>query len=136
MPEDSCTLLFIYGTLRKGCRAHARMRNSEFVGMATMQGELVYAKRYPGFVTGRGTVHGELYKVDAATLRSLDEYEGCFIQPPHYLRENRKCTSSDLSQIDADVYVFQHQGSGEFEIPDGDWLTLIQQYPELNSFEE
>lgn len=73
------TLLFVYGTLRRGGPNHERLARARFVGAATT------AERYALFVDGipflaaSPAVHrvrGEVYAVDAETLAELDRLEG------------------------------------------------------------
>jgi len=75
MKTEGGTLVFIYGTLRKGCRAHSKMGDSILVCEATVKGKLVY------------------------------------------------------------IYVFQSEGSDEYNIDEGDWISFIKKYPQLNSFD-
>jgi len=135
MKTEGGTLVFIYGTLRKGCRAHSKMGDSIFVCEATIKGKLVYVDRYPGFISGDSEVRGEVYRVSDATLRSLDEYEGCFCSPPLYQRKLRSCWKSDGTSLEVNIYVFQSEGSDEYNIDEGDWISFIKKYPQLNSFD-
>ncbi len=74
------TLLFLYGTLKRGCRNHHLMHGQEFVGPArTLPRYRLYdSGYYPCLVedesNGRA-VRGELWGVDAAALARLDEFE-------------------------------------------------------------
>lgn len=70
--------LFVYGTLRAGEPAHALLRGAALLRRCrTAPGwTKVELDAYPALVPGEGTVEGELYEVDAATLAALDEYEG------------------------------------------------------------
>ena len=128
-------LVFVYGTLRKGGRAYSRMADARFVSFACMKGRLVYVDRYPGLVGGDEKVVGEVYEVSPAVLRQLDEYEGCFLDPPDYVREGRECVMDSGEVQHVQVYIYQGEGSGEYTMPHGDWMELMQEYPELNSFE-
>lgn len=78
--ESGRTLLFIYGTLKRGGRAHHRLAGQRFVGEAETEPRYrVYdIGPYPGLaaVETQGiAVRGELWDVDQACLASLDEYE-------------------------------------------------------------
>lgn len=82
-PENSAvaTLLFVYGTLKRGMSNHHRLAGQHLVGEARTQPvyRLYRIDWYPGLVrviTDGVTVEGELWEVDDATLRQLDEYEG------------------------------------------------------------
>jgi gamma-glutamylcyclotransferase (GGCT)/AIG2-like uncharacterized protein YtfP len=83
--EAASTLLFVYGTLKRGQRNHRLLDGQEFVRAArTRPGyRLLDLGPYPGLVesdTG-GAIEGEIYRVDAATLLRLDAFEG-----PQYRR--------------------------------------------------
>ncbi|VTR93000.1 Putative uncharacterized protein OS=Vibrio mimicus MB451 GN=VII_001324 PE=4 SV=1: AIG2 [Gemmata massiliana] len=74
------TLLFVYGTLKRGGRNYPRIAHQEFIA------EVVTAARYrvidlgpyPGLICDAingFAVHGELFAVDARGLAELDEFE-------------------------------------------------------------
>lgn len=74
-------LLFIYGTLKRGCSNHAHLAGQQFVGPArTVPGFSLYdIGGYPAIVADagdRGGVAGEVWRVDAAALARLDRFEG------------------------------------------------------------
>jgi gamma-glutamylcyclotransferase (GGCT)/AIG2-like uncharacterized protein YtfP len=73
-------LLFVYGTLKRGCRNHRHIAGQDFVGAArTATGcHLVDLGGYPGIVANgdSGEVEGEVWRVDADALRRLDAFEG------------------------------------------------------------
>lgn len=80
--------IFVYGTLRRGFCNHHYLARAEFLGQAfTRDGFAMYVqagipslvRHQPGEVT-----HGELYRVDAATLADLDALEE---HPRVYRRE-------------------------------------------------
>jgi gamma-glutamylaminecyclotransferase len=83
--------IFVYGTLKRGCRNHEVLKTAEFLGEAWTEpgyglvqcGSRPYA--YPGLVrvgpmraepahAGEG-VSGEVYRVDAELLAALDRFE-------------------------------------------------------------
>lgn len=79
--------LFVYGSLKRGFKQHDRhMRTARFICVA-QTAEPVFSlvavcdsdadNPYPGMMTG-GAYHikGELYEIDDALLKRLDEYEG------------------------------------------------------------
>jgi gamma-glutamylaminecyclotransferase len=88
--EASKTLLFVYGTLKRGGRNYFRLAHQEFVG------EVVTAPRYrvidlgahPGLINDAANglaIHGELFAVDDRCLAELDEFEevpGPFVREP------------------------------------------------------
>ena len=72
--------LFIYGTLKRGCRNHPYMAGQRFVGEARTAPlfRLVSMGSYPGMVSdehGR-SIEGEVWEVDAACLKRLHVLEG------------------------------------------------------------
>ena len=74
-------LLFLYGTLKRGCSNHHFLAGQEFIGEArTAPGFRLYdLGGYPGMVASpdrRQGVMGEIWTVDAAALRRLDGLEG------------------------------------------------------------
>ena len=74
-------LLFVYGTLKRGCCNHGQMAGQEFVGEArTLPGfRLFDLGGYPGLAAApndRGGVTGEVWSVDPAGLARLDRFEG------------------------------------------------------------
>ncbi|MEO7412005.1 MAG: gamma-glutamylcyclotransferase family protein [Opitutaceae bacterium] len=76
------TLVFVYGTLKRGCSNQAYLAGQEFVGEAcTPPGFQLYELNgYPGMIaedtpTAQG-VSGEIWSVDAPALLQLDQLEG------------------------------------------------------------
>jgi gamma-glutamylcyclotransferase (GGCT)/AIG2-like uncharacterized protein YtfP len=74
------TLVFVYGTLKRGCSNHHYLAGQEFIGgAATVPGYALYdLGGYPGMVALAGSpgVTGEVWSVDGGCLASLDELEG------------------------------------------------------------
>jgi gamma-glutamylaminecyclotransferase len=100
--HDGHTLLFVYGTLKRGCSNHREIAGQEFVGEArTTPGfGLVDLGGYPAIVPrpeNRDGVAGEVWSVDPAALARLDHFEGVheglyrratvMLQPPFADRE-------------------------------------------------
>jgi pyruvate carboxylase len=84
LPEpDVEEYLFVYGTLRRDCGNDLHRliaRNSDYIGMATFQGQMYHVADYPGIVSSENTadqVVGELYLLSKTIklLNVLDEYE-------------------------------------------------------------
>lgn len=78
---DALDRLFVYGTLRSGHAAHARVRAHVVDATpATVSGRVfALPEGYPGMLDGPGgVVVGELLRLRAidAVLTALDEYEG------------------------------------------------------------
>jgi gamma-glutamylaminecyclotransferase len=74
------TLVFVYGTLKRGGGNHAFMAGQEFVGEArtTAAYPLYELSGYPGMqaADGHAGVTGEVWSVDDGCLARLDELEG------------------------------------------------------------
>lgn len=72
------TLLFVYGSLRRGGSNHRELRGAAFLGLARTRASyaLVRIDEYPALVVGSESVAGELYAVDGALLDELDAFEG------------------------------------------------------------
>ena len=73
--------VFVYGTLKKGERAHERMEGSRLIATAELQPEykLLDCGRFPALVkasNGTNYVPGEIYEVTKPVLKNLHEYEG------------------------------------------------------------
>jgi gamma-glutamylcyclotransferase (GGCT)/AIG2-like uncharacterized protein YtfP len=80
-------VLFLYGTLKRGQRNH-RLVAGEFLGPARSQPHyrLVDCGPYPALVEDRDhgeSIQGELWRVDDAILRRLDEFEGAPLPDRH-----------------------------------------------------
>lgn len=75
------TLLFVYGTLKRGCSNHHHLAGQTFVGAArTVAGFRLYdLGGYPGIAVVAedcAGVVGEIWSVDATALARLDAFEG------------------------------------------------------------
>ena len=75
------TRIFVYGTLKRGCKNHPHLAGQTYVGEArTVPGfRLHHLGSYPGMVAApddHDGVTGELWDVDAAALAHLDDFEG------------------------------------------------------------
>lgn len=115
---DNSTLLFVYGTLKKGHFNHARMMGSDGLsGTAVFEGSATTCEAYPLYVQGLpfllnipGTghpVHGEVYRVDAVKLNLLDRFEG----HPHSYRRDKVKVDCHGEQLECQTYFYtRHQG--------------------------
>ena len=72
------TLLFVYGTLRRGHSNHEWLEGAPFVGSCTTAPayEVTHFENFPALVVGATSVPGELYAVDETLLARLDDFEG------------------------------------------------------------
>lgn len=102
------TLLFVYGTLKRGCRNHPLLANQAYVGPArTTPGFTLYdLGGYPGLVAAAADapgVAGEVWSVDAECLAALDTFEG--VAEGLYRREPLALQAPyDRQRVDAYVY--------------------------------
>ena len=95
------------------------MTNAQWLGDHSIDNYQLYSLgHYPGAVPGEGTVLGEVYRIDAATLAELDalrtkggEYARQLIQTPYG---------------SAWMYVYQRPTEGLTRIDSGDWLDRHQ----------
>ncbi len=107
--------IFVYGSLRHKQGNSHWMTNAQLLGDFSIDNYQLYSPgHYPGAVPGNGTVHGEVYRIDNATLAELDalrtgggEYARQLIQTPYG---------------SAWMYVYQRPVDGLKLIESGDWL--------------
>lgn len=74
-------LLFVYGSLKRGCSNHYLIAEQEFLGPAITEPRyrLIDLGMYPGLVRNEANglaVHGELWAVSEDCLVELDRFEG------------------------------------------------------------
>ncbi|CAK5469372.1 AIG2 family protein [Escherichia coli] len=61
--------IFVYGSLRHKQGNSHWMTNAQLLGDFSIDNYQLYSLgHYPGAVPGNGTVHGEVYRIDNATL--------------------------------------------------------------------
>jgi gamma-glutamylcyclotransferase (GGCT)/AIG2-like uncharacterized protein YtfP len=88
-----------------------------YLGAARIRGALLDLGRYPGLVEGRGTVKGELYRLDdRELLGTLDREEGYNFQ-----RARATVTRSDGRRVRG--WIYRYRGPRERAVPiaDGDY---------------
>jgi gamma-glutamylcyclotransferase (GGCT)/AIG2-like uncharacterized protein YtfP len=73
--------LFVYGTLRREGTARHFLRESTFVGLASVRGSAIQQNGFLGLIPGDLLVPGELFEISEELFSRLDEYEG-----PGYVR--------------------------------------------------
>lgn len=131
------TKLFVYGTLRRGCGNHRLLDGSEYHGIAVLDGyRMVSLGGFPAIYRGEkgDTVTGEVYEVDAATLRRLDSLEGFNRQTPtmHDLYHAVPVTVDGEQQHQCETYTMDHS-LRELEaydpVSDGDWRRYADAQP-------
>ena len=97
-------LIFVYGTLRKGQWNHHLLDRSKFLGVAkTKLRYALYGSGVPFLSRTRAIVKvtGEVYSVDDATLRRLDQLEG---HPDMYKREQAEVVLEAGTELIAWIY--------------------------------
>jgi len=109
--------LFVYGTLKRGCRNHSRLRAAAFLGEAwTAPGyTLVDCGSYPGLVRAEGSegVCGELYQFDTSLLAALDAFEDA---PGEYLRVSIQLKDGGEAQ----TYLYREE-AGHLNVYGPEW---------------
>lgn len=115
------TKLFVYGTLKRGFRAHDMLQrwNAVFLGNATTapKYQLYKVGWYPGMVcdeSQEGGVHGELFQITKETFSALDRYEGAptlFKRSKIFLDNGEEVTAYLYNQ---DYEVLERVESGEW----------------------
>lgn len=111
-------IVFVYGTLLRGEGNHRLLDRARRIGDArtTATFTLLDLGAWPAMVAGGSTsVRGELYEVDAATLRALDDFEG---DPDEYRRTRIELDDGRV----ADAYLLAAPASADARvIASGDW---------------
>ncbi|MBA4189032.1 MAG: gamma-glutamylcyclotransferase [Planctomycetaceae bacterium] len=74
------TILFVYGTLKRGLRNHHRLSDQEFLGEAVTEARyrVIDLGPYPGLIVDAVNglaVPGELWAVNERSLAELDAFE-------------------------------------------------------------
>ena len=123
MDSDQRTLVFVYGTLKRGCSNHNQMAGQEFVAEArTPPGyRLFVVADYPGMVrdpTDTRGVAGELWSVDAKKLAELDRFEGV---PEKLYRRDPLPLQAPHDQVSAHGYLYLRTVRGRRPLTDGNW---------------
>jgi gamma-glutamylcyclotransferase (GGCT)/AIG2-like uncharacterized protein YtfP len=68
--------LFVYGTLRRQGTARHFLRESTFIGLASIRGSVIQQNGDLGLIAGDMLVPGELFEISEELFSRLDEYEG------------------------------------------------------------
>jgi gamma-glutamylaminecyclotransferase len=120
---NAVTVLFIYGTLKRGCTNHSLLVDQKFIGPAsTVPGyRLFLVADYPGLVrdkTDHRGVQGELWSVDSAKLTELDAFEGI---PEKLYRRESVMLASPHEKLAAQTYLYLRTTRGRRPFVDGNW---------------
>jgi len=93
---DSDSLVFVYGSLKRGMANHQQLQGADWVGNASLQGLALYdLGPFPMAIAcsePSSAIEGELYRVDAALLEQLDRFEGA---PRLYQRRHQRLNSGE-----------------------------------------
>ena len=113
--------VFVYGTLLRGEVNHGLLAGAELMGAHRTEPRFTLYRlgAYPGLVAGGGTaVHGEVYRVNDAGLRALDQLED---YPRLY---DRLLIPTPFGR--AWVYVYRGRLQDREPIRSGDWRAVSQ----------
>lgn len=107
--SESGTLIFVYGTLKRGFRRSRFLENQTFLAEAVTAPHycLYDCGEYPGLVLDQEagcSIHGELWCVDEIGLKLLDEVEG--VAQNLYSRHEIELISPAQIQV-AQAYYYQ-----------------------------
>ncbi len=101
-------LLFVYGTLRRGCSNHWMLEGSRLVGVGRVYGYTLVVQGIPYAIRAPNScsVVGEVYQVNLDTLGAVDELEG---HPEYYRRVRVPVELEDGGRLEAYMYEWPHQ---------------------------
>lgn len=119
LPDPPETLLFVYGTLKRGQTNHSQLQCALWQGEATLEGACLFdLGPFPMAIAGEGQIQGELYALPSKALAAIDAFEGV---PRLYERHRRPL--SDGRQ--AWVYLGRPRQVRHVPfLPGGEWPAL------------
>ena len=125
------TVLFVYGTLRRGLRLHHHLQGAVYLGDARIAGSLYDIGTYPGLLVNPspGWVSGELFKVDEEMIQSLDAVEEYNPEEPErseYLRRVVTVWTPTGVPMKAVTYIFNRDVQGFVFIDSGDYKLYLE----------
>lgn len=122
-------VIFVYGTLLRGLNLHSALKTGDYLGLATVNGELFDLGYFPGLLAGQQSIVGEIYRVNEATLQQLDQIEGVNPTHPassHYLRQQTEATLlADGSIHTVELYRYNCSVAGKTAIGCGDYRRYL-----------
>jgi gamma-glutamylaminecyclotransferase len=76
-PQPVAELAFVYGSLKRGFHNNELLDRARFIGTAhtAPRFDLIDLGSFPAAIQGKHSVSGEVYEVDARTMRDLDRLE-------------------------------------------------------------
>jgi len=120
---EATTLIFVYGTLRRGFGNHHLVRRAAFLGRGETAERLVMhvAGQIPFAHAAEAAypIVGEIYAVDAATLAALDRLED---HPHWYVRTPVTIRMEDGRDLAAQIYLCRRPEGRR--APGGDYAGL------------
>lgn len=129
-------LIFVYGTLRKNTAAPMHtilIEHCSYHGSGILKGKLYEVDGYPGAILSANPadkVLGELYAInDEKVLAMLDTYEECtalFPTPHEYIRSICPISQPDMQEVNAWVYLYNHDISTLSPILSGDYMDFLE----------
>ncbi len=121
---DEKTLVFVYGTLRRGESNHQVLDSSSYLGISRTDScfEMFDLGDFPGIVlAGTTSILGEIYAVDDTTLKAIDRLED---HPDFYQRDRVRLRDGQ------EVYSYVMKPAQVKNcplIPSGDWVEYRKQ---------
>jgi gamma-glutamylcyclotransferase (GGCT)/AIG2-like uncharacterized protein YtfP len=111
-------LLFAYGTLMRGYARHRCLGPRPVpLGEGRVRATLLDLGAYPGLVSGRGAVRGEVYRLEScAVLPAIDREEGY-----NFERRRTSVTLADGRRVRAWAYWYRGPRARAVPIPGGDY---------------
>ena len=129
-------LVFVYGSLRRGCARSMPMRfpESKFIADAKVKGSLYDLGPYPGLQLDNSSsvVIGEVYEIDDELLEQLDEFEAS----SNYLRKQVEIPLGAQQRMCWTYEPDPNFYSLDVVIASGDWLEYARRktdWPEDNA---
>ena len=109
------SLIWVYGTLRRGEINHALIQECAYLGQwwSPPRFYLIDLGEYPGIIAGQQSVLGEIYVADGATLARLDALE----EVPHEFTREMMLTPWG----EACYYHYRMECRGLAATASGDW---------------
>lgn len=127
MTQTNPILVCVYGSLRRGWALHGHLATARHVGDGTVRGFVMYdLGAYPAVVAHsdpRATIRGEVYEVDAATLRRLDRVES---EGSLYHRRVVPVRLDSGDVVQAHIYAMRPamvREMGAWPVHSGDWTA-------------
>lgn len=132
-PAPSPSLLFVYGTLRRGSghdNADRLAQQSQWLGHAQVTGALYRVSWHPALVLeGGDRIIGDVVRLTdpATSLIWLDAFESCGADDPlpHDYRREICSVMTDAGPVRALGYIWNLPLTGLGRIVSGDWLKPV-----------